>query len=97
MEIKTPEKSNIMKSEEGKLILFDYLYKKFEICGNKDFTFVIKNVARILNFSSQRVSISLKDFKENDFVVLLEPRSKRCLWKTNFAGKTKEEVENAIV
>ena len=92
-----PEEPCLLTPEQARLVLFEYLYKKFESCGNKNFRFVIKNVAMSLGWNSQRVSIALRNFKKNNLIVLSESRPKRCLWKTEFTGKTKEEIRNEII
>jgi hypothetical protein len=91
------EEPSSLTPEQSRLVLFEHLYSRFESCGHKNFQFVIKNVASSLGWNSQRVSISLKKLRKNNLVVLSERRPKRCLWKTNFENKTKEEIRNAII
>jgi len=82
--------------EQARSVLLEYLYKKFEKCGKKDYQFIVKNISKEIGFSSHKIKNLLMEFKKFDFVTI-EQRATRCLWKTNFENKDKGDIEYALV
>jgi hypothetical protein len=89
----TEEPSLVRQTPElSRKQVMKYLHDKYETRDSKDYTFIVKNIARDLKCSPYLVLNCVRFMKDRDIVIILKKRSQRDLWQTNFDGKTKEEV-----